>query len=50
MKLLMLKMLILLLIPDEGKYINKYKPFNNNDNDLNHSFKIKHVNSAYYFE
>lgn len=39
-----------LLIPDEGKYINKYKPFNNNDNDLNHSFKIKHVNSAYYFE
>jgi hypothetical protein len=39
-----------LLIPDEGKNLNKYKPFLNDDDDLNHCFTIKHVKSAYYFE
>ena len=37
-------------IPDEGKYLSKYKPFINELNDTENLFKIRHINSAYYFE
>ena len=37
-------------IPDEGKYLTKYKPFINELNDTENLFKIRHMNSAYYFE
>ena len=37
-------------IPDEEKYLFQYQHFINELNDNENLFKIRHINSEYYFE